>query len=87
MAELGNINFGNEHVFFPETTKAAKLKHFHRGHRISYLLLITDNMRKNKSNLPLLNGDQVSIASSFYDNLPFEGLQCPPKQVKQIDYL
>ena len=60
-------------------------KNFHREHHISYLLLIADNMKKNKNNPPFLNGDQVSIASSFYDNLPFEGLQCPPKQVKQID--
>ena len=41
-------------------------------------------MRKNKNNVPLLNDEQDSIASSFYENLPFEGLQIPPKQVKKL---
>jgi hypothetical protein len=42
-------------------------------------------MKKNKSKIPLLNDDQISRASSFYENLPFEGLKNPPKQVKLFE--
>merc|ERR1712106_1011516 len=39
------------------------------------------NRKINKSNVSLFNDDKTSSASGFYENLPFEGLQIPPKEI------